>query len=173
MKRNFGSSFTSASAAVGRKSLNMISTTGRRPVTAIPSATPRKPFSQIGVLTIRSSPNSSGRPSFVLKTPPAVATSSPMSSTVGSSRSSCSSAARIASRYEISTTCPSEAATASGARCVDIALDLLERRGGRLGGTSRARVHLGLDLLVPGALLLLRDDALGRELRAEQVDRVA
>ena len=49
MKRNFGSSLTIASPAVGRKSLNMISTTGRRPVTDIPIATPTNPFSQIGV----------------------------------------------------------------------------------------------------------------------------
>jgi hypothetical protein len=98
MNRNFGSSLTMASAAVGRKSLNMISTTGRSPVTAMPSATPMKPFSQIGVLRIRSRPNFSASPSFVLKTPPAVATSSPIRRTVGSSSSSCSSAAPIASR---------------------------------------------------------------------------
>jgi hypothetical protein len=68
---------TIASAAVGRKSLNMISTTGRKPVTAMPSATPTKPFSQIGVLITRPG-KASARPSFVLKTPPAVPTSSPM-----------------------------------------------------------------------------------------------
>src|SRR5580765_3461629 len=115
MKRYFGSSFTNASAAVGRKSLNMISTTGRIPVTAMPSATPRNPFSQIGVFMIRS-PNSS--------------------------------------------VCPSAAAVSSGARCVDIALDLLERRDGRLGGTRGARVHLGLNLVVQLPQLVLGEGEL-------------
>ena len=77
MYRNFGISLTIASAPVGRKSLNMISTTGRSPVTAMPSATPRNPFSQIGVLITRPG-KVSAMPSLVLKTPPAVPTSSPM-----------------------------------------------------------------------------------------------
>jgi hypothetical protein len=97
MNRNFGISLTSASAPVGRKSLNMISTTGRRPVTAMPRATPRKPFSQIGVLITRPG-NASGRPAFVLKTPPAAPTSSPMKYTLESAASASASAALTASR---------------------------------------------------------------------------
>jgi len=55
---------------VGRKSENMISTTGRRPVRLMPRATPKKPFSQIGVLRTRAVPNFSTRPMLVLNTPP-------------------------------------------------------------------------------------------------------
>ena len=98
MNRNFGTSLTIASPAVGRKSANMISTTGRSPVTAIPSATPTKPFSQIGVFRTRSGPKRSTRPTLVLKTPPSFATSSPMKITLGSLASSSSSASRIPSR---------------------------------------------------------------------------
>jgi hypothetical protein len=56
-----------------------------------------KPFSQIGVLNTRS-PYFSGKPAFVLKTPPSLATSSPISRTVGSSARASSSAAFTASR---------------------------------------------------------------------------
>lgn len=95
--RNFEISLTSASAPVGRKSLNMISTTGRRPVTAMPRATPSDPFSQIGVLITRPG-KASAMPSLVLKTPPAVPTSSPMKWIVRSDASSSIRAALTASR---------------------------------------------------------------------------
>jgi hypothetical protein len=98
MNRNFASSFMIASAAVGRKSLNMISTTGRSPVTAMPSAIPMKAFSQIGVLKTRSGPWVSSRPSLVLNTPPEAPTSSPKKTTEGSLASSSCSAVRIACR---------------------------------------------------------------------------
>ena len=97
MKRNLGSSSTIASPAVGRKSLNMISTTGRNPVTAIPIAAPINVFSQIGVFVTLPG-NFSGNPVFVLKTPPSIATSSPRSNTRGSERISSSRAAPTASR---------------------------------------------------------------------------
>ncbi len=76
MKRNLGSSSIIASPAVGRKSENMISTIGRRPVTDIPIAIPTNVFSQMGVFLTRPG-NRSGRPPLVLKTPPSWATSSP------------------------------------------------------------------------------------------------
>ena len=76
MNRNFGSSSMIASAAVGRKSENMISTTGRRPVTDMPIAMPMNVFSQIGVFRILPG-NFSGSPPLVLKTPPSLAMSSP------------------------------------------------------------------------------------------------
>ena len=53
MKRYLGSWLTMASPAVGMKSANMNSTMGRRPMTAMPRATPVKPFSQMGVSMTR------------------------------------------------------------------------------------------------------------------------
>ena len=98
MNRYLGSWLTIASPAVGRKSANMISTIGRSPTRLIPSATPTKPFSQIGVTRTRSRPYFSTRPPLVLKTPPSASTSSPISRTAGSDARESSSAALIASR---------------------------------------------------------------------------
>ncbi len=75
----------------------MNSTIGRMPMTAMPRATPVKPFSQMGVLRTRS-PYFSARPALVLKTPPSLATSSPMRRTAGSAAIASSMAALIASR---------------------------------------------------------------------------
>ena len=76
MKRNFGQLVDDRVAGRRQEVANMISTIGRSPVTDIPSATPMNPFSQIGVFVTRPG-NRSGSPSFVLKTPPSAATSSP------------------------------------------------------------------------------------------------
>jgi hypothetical protein len=97
MKRYLGSWLTMASPAVGMKSANMNSTMGRMPMTAMPRATPVKPFSQMGVLMTRP-PCLSARPALVLKTPPSLATSSPMKTTAASSASASSMAALTASR---------------------------------------------------------------------------
>src|ERR1700674_3472458 len=78
------------------KSPNMISTTGRSPVMAAPTASPVKPASEIGVSSTRSLPNSSSKPERTLKGVPASATSSPRMQTVGSRRISSASASRIA-----------------------------------------------------------------------------
>src|ERR1700720_3040300 len=78
------------------KSPNMMSTTGRRPVIAAPTATPVNPASEIGVSTTRLAPNSSTSPERTLKGVPASATSSPMMQTVLSRRISSASASRIA-----------------------------------------------------------------------------
>src|SRR5450759_201566 len=78
------------------KSPNMISTTGRSPVMAAPTARPVKPASEIGVSSTRSLPNSSNRPERTLKGVPASATASPRMQTVGSRRISSASASRIA-----------------------------------------------------------------------------
>ena len=80
------------------KSPNMISTTGRRPVTALPKAAPASASSEIGVSNTRSGPNSSTRPGVALKTPPAAAMSSPKSTTRSSRRISAASASRTAVR---------------------------------------------------------------------------
>jgi len=80
--------FTRLSIASAMKSPNMISMTGRSPVTALPKAAPASASSEIGVSKTRSSPNSSARPGVALKTPPAAAMSSP-NSTTRSSRITC------------------------------------------------------------------------------------
>src|SRR5260370_11419433 len=78
------------------KSPNMISTTGRSPVIAAPTATPVNPASEIGVSTTRCAPNSSTRPERTLNGVPASATSSPMMHTRESRRISSASASRTA-----------------------------------------------------------------------------
>src|SRR5208282_1239437 len=78
------------------KSPNMISTTGRIPVIAAPTARPVNPASEIGVSSTRSLPNSSSKPERTLKGVPASATSSPIMQTVGSRRISSARASRIA-----------------------------------------------------------------------------
>src|SRR5260370_28529628 len=78
------------------KSPNIMSTTGRSPVMAAPTARPVKPASEIGVSSTRSLPNSSNRPERTLKGVPASATSSPMMHTAASRRISSASASRIA-----------------------------------------------------------------------------
>jgi hypothetical protein len=63
---------------------NCISTTGRIPFIASPTAIPTMPDSASGVSKHRSSPNSAVSPSVIRKTPPRAPTSSPNISTVSS-----------------------------------------------------------------------------------------
>src|SRR5450755_348478 len=86
------------------KSPNMMSTTGRNPVMAAPTASPVKPASEIGVSSTRSLPNSSSRPESTLNGVPASATSSPMMQTVESRRISSANASRTACANVISRT---------------------------------------------------------------------
>src|SRR5437899_5827769 len=79
-----------------RKSPNMMSTTGRRPVIAAPTPIPVKPASEIGVSSTRSAPNSSTSPESTLNGVPASATSSPKMHTLESRRISSASASRTA-----------------------------------------------------------------------------
>jgi hypothetical protein len=72
------------SLATAKKSENISSAIGRRPVMAAPIAAPTIACSLMGVSRTRSGPKRSSRPSVVLKTPPAAPTSSPMSTTLGS-----------------------------------------------------------------------------------------
>ena len=67
------------------KSMNMISSTGRRPDWAAPIATPVIAASLIGVLRTRSVPNSSASPAVAVYGPPS-ATSSPITITRSSAR---------------------------------------------------------------------------------------
>ena len=63
------------------KSMNMISTIGRSPVMAAPTAAPTKPISLIGVSMTRSSPKRSCRPLVTVKMPPPAPTSMPIRTT--------------------------------------------------------------------------------------------
>src|SRR5580700_1065788 len=84
------------------KSPNMMSTTGRMPVIAAPTARPVKPASEIGVSITRCVPNSSTRPERTLNGVPASATSSPSMQTRESRRISSANASRTASAKVIS-----------------------------------------------------------------------
>src|ERR1700675_1883570 len=119
------------------KSPNMISTTGRRPVIAAPTASPVKPASEIGVSTTRSVPNSSTSPDSTLNGVPASATSSPRMQTRESRRISSASASRIASAKVISR------APASG---IDVLTYLIEFRIGSRDGNFDGFLHLRFDL---------------------------
>src|SRR5262245_18137626 len=79
------------------KSPNMMSTTGRIPVIAAPTAIPVNPASDIGVSNTRSVPNSSTSPVRTLNTVPASAMSSPQMKTRESRRISSAIASRTAS----------------------------------------------------------------------------
>jgi hypothetical protein len=96
--QNLADWFTSESIGSAMKSPNMISITGRIPVTAAPNAAPAMASSEIGVSKTRSWPWRSWRPGVVMNTPPASATSSPKKTTDGSRSISSSSASRIALR---------------------------------------------------------------------------
>ena len=75
-QRTLAAWFTSWSMPTKRKSAHMISTIGRRPTMAAPSAAPSIALSEIGVSKTRS-PYSSASPRVTPKTPPGPATSSP------------------------------------------------------------------------------------------------
>src|SRR5436189_218834 len=81
-----------------RKSSYMTSTTGRMPCIAAPIPAPTIAISEIGVLRIRSGPNSSSMPAVTPIEPPISAMSSPITNTLSSCRIACDSASRPASR---------------------------------------------------------------------------
>ena len=80
--------------------MNMISTTGRNPDCAAPMAMPQIAASEIGVLRMRSGPNSSTSPLVAPHGPPS-ATSSPSTNTRGSARIDSASVSVIAWRYVV------------------------------------------------------------------------
>src|SRR5450631_734335 len=117
------------------KSPNMMSTTGRRPVMAAPTASPVKPASDIGVSSTRSLPNSSSKPARTLKGVPASATSSPRMQTVLSRRISSASASRIACA-KVSSRSP-----VSG---IHVLVYFIDSRVRRRHGEVNCLFHLGL-----------------------------
>src|SRR5579871_438616 len=138
------------------KSPNMISTTGRMPVMAAPTAMPVKPASEIGVSRTRSGPNSSTKPDSTLNAVPASATSSPMTKTRLSRRISSASASRTASPNVNSRV----ATAASG---IDILVHLVycgvRSRQRELDGLLNLGVHLRLHFIEAGDALLAQETA--------------
>src|ERR1051326_1751134 len=122
-----------------RKSPNIMSTTGRRPVIAAPTPIPVNPASEMGVSTTRSAPNSSTRPERTLKGVPASATSSPKMQTRESRRISSASASRTA------------CANVSSRSGIHILIHLIDagiwRRDGEFHGGVHLRAGFGCDLL--------------------------
>src|SRR5512142_259522 len=143
-----------------RKSPNMMSTTGRMPVIAAPSASPVIPGSEIGVSTTRSGPNSSTSPASTLNGVPASATSSPSTNTVGSRRISSASASLTAGG-----SVSSRVATALGEDIFRHLARVGVGRGERIGDGGG---DLGLDPLLEPLQLLARVEPRGQE-----QDRVA
>src|ERR671937_601693 len=151
------------------KSPNMMSTTGRIPVIAAPSARPAIPASEIGESMIRCGPNSSSSPDSTLNGVPASATSSPITKTLGSRRSS-SASASLTACDSVSSRVSCGAATAALGE--DMLIDLRFVRILRREGELDARVDLPLHV-VRDALELRGVHALLSQPRAEQRDRVS
>src|SRR5919198_6108758 len=127
-----------------------ISQTGRKPAMQRPTALPRIPASASGVSTHRSGPNRSSRPAVARKTPPARATSSPMTRTDSSRSSSTWNASLIASTM-----------LSSGTEDPPQLLQVGAERGRRVGicvleDELRVGRRLGLGLRDPAAHELLR-----------------
>src|SRR5271157_3465318 len=127
-----------------RKSPNMMSTTGRRPVMAAPTPIPVKPASEMGVSITRSEPNSSTKPERTLKGVPASATSSPKMQTLGSRRISSASASRTA------------CANVSSRSGIDVLLHLVDAgircSDGEFDGGFHLRARFGSDLIERGSV---------------------
>src|SRR6267378_4699229 len=123
------------------KSPNIMSTTGRNPVIAAPTASPVKPASEMGVSRTRSLPNSSTRPESTLKGVPASATSSPMMQTLASRRISSASASRIA--------CAKVSSRSVAASGIDVLLYFVDTRVGRGDGEVHGLLHFRFQFVVP------------------------
>src|SRR6188768_4224734 len=149
-----------------RKSPNMMSTIGRKPVIAAPTPNPVKPASEIGVSMMRSLPNSSTRPVSTLKVVPASATSSPINTTVGSRRISSAIASLMASPNEISRV----AAIVSG---IDVLVDLAGIGVRGVDGKLHRRVHLFDELGLHGVERGAIGEAIRHQPVAVQGDRIA
>src|SRR5205085_5694862 len=144
------------------KSPNMISTMGRMPVMAAPTAIPVNPGSEIGVSNTRSVPNSSTSPVRTLNTVPASAISSPHMKTRESRRISSAIASRTAS-----------ANVNSRVSGINILVHLVWSRigssDGKLDGFFHFRLYFDIDLIKLRAVReVLRDEPI-----AEHLDRIA
>src|SRR5215471_10760877 len=148
------------------KSPNMMSTIGRIPVIAAPTAIPVKPASEIGVSRTRSLPNSSTRPVRTLNTVPASAMSSPHMKTRESRRISSAIASRTASPKVSSRV----AVIASG---IDILVHLVRRWVGSRRRKLYGSIDLRLDFLLNAVELRTIGKVLFYEPIAQQSNRIA
>src|SRR5215208_5791811 len=150
--------------AVVMKSAKCMSTTGRAPQRAAPTAAPTIDVSEIGVSRTRPTPNSSGRPLNWPKTPPWRAMSSPMTKTSGSRRISSRIAARVAS-----------VKVSSGIRRgeVQILERLLRARKGALAGEANGGFDLVGGLAAEVIQVVRAEGAVVEERPLEATDRVA
>src|SRR6056297_1512434 len=148
-----------------RKSPNIRSTTGRRPVIAAPTPMPVKPGSEMGVSMTRSVPNSSTRPERTLNGVPASATSSPRISTRSSRRISSASASFTAFEKLITRV---RAATSG----VDMLVDLALVGVGRVEREGHGGLGLLADLALDRLELARVDVQLAGEPGGEQRDGV-
>src|SRR5579859_6741639 len=114
-----------------RKSPNIMSTTGRRPVMAAPTPTPVNPASEMGVSSDLLAPNSSTSPERTLNGVPASATSSPKMQTVESRRISSARASRTA------------CANVSSRSGIDVLLHFVNAGIGRGDGEFYGAFHFG------------------------------
>src|SRR5271166_353273 len=141
------------------KSPNMISTTGRIPAIAAPTAIPVKPASEIGVSITLLVPNSSTRPDRTLKGWPASAISSPRMNTRLSRRISSASASRTA--------CPSvnsRSATSGINVLIHFVGTRIGRSDGKLDRFLNLRLHFALNLVQVPASRVLRDQPIRQQL---------
>src|SRR5438105_480090 len=136
------------------KSSYMISTIGRMPIIAAPMPRPVMAISEIGVLRIRSGPNSSSMPTLTFCEPPCSPMSSPMRKTSGSWRIACDITSRTASRYDN--------------LGIHVVPELLGRRVGAAAGELDGVERDLLRALVVRGELVVRD----REALAQLVDRI-
>src|SRR4029079_1614078 len=149
-----------------RKSPNMMSTIGRMPVIAAPTPRPVNPASEIGVSMMRSLPNSSTSPVSTLNVVPASATSSPISTTSASRRISSAMASLIASPKDSSR-------TVVAVSSIDVLIDLVRIRVGRVDGKLHRRVHFLDQRFLDGVEGRTIGDAVGHQPFTVQGHRVA
>src|SRR6266536_466149 len=146
------------------KSPNMMSTTGRIPVIAAPTATPVMPASEMGESTTRSGPNSCTSPDSTLNGVPASATSSPTMNTrssarISSARASFTAWANVSSRSAAAGSSVRTSLRVDGlVHLLGVPLQALERlaiRGASLHDPVGHQPH-GVAVGLPVLLLLLR-----------------
>src|SRR5215472_11008468 len=144
----------------------MMSTMGRKPVIAAPTATAVNPASEIGVSRIRSGPNSLTKPVRTLNGWPASAMSSPRMKTRESRRSSSARASRMASAKVSSRM----AVATSGINVLAHFVNVWVRSGEReLHSLVDVGLHFGVNPIEGGAI----SEILRREMIGQQFNRIA
>src|SRR5882672_8892968 len=151
------------------KSMNMISSTGLRPQSAAPVASPVMAASLMGVFRTRDGPCFCARPLVTPNAPPA-ATSSPKRCTAGSRANSSSSARRRISMKVCCIPAPLALNPGERRRAVDMVQHAGRIRPRRRPGALHRLQHLTLAALGDG-IQLRRGDALPDEAAFQALDR--